>query len=337
MVMHFTVLASGSSGNASVLEADGDAVLLDMGLGPQRLTARLEAAHVSWAQIRAVLLTHTHGDHWRERSLALLYRHSIPLFCHAAHAEALSGNSRVFWRMEAEGLVHVFEPGVEVNMSLPMRCRPFALSHDSPGTCGFRFDGPPDFFGQRDSLAYAADLGCWHADLIPHLCDVDLLALEFNHDVDLERRSGRPRVLVDRVLGRQGHLSNDDAAALAQKVLERSEPGRLRHLVQLHLSRECNRPELAHAAARRGLLDFPHVEIHTALQDCPGPRLRLGGPLRFHHRMRRKPGVRRRRVYHQPCFLGWEETDERPVNRSEMELPASQYLTTARRYGAPVD
>jgi phosphoribosyl 1,2-cyclic phosphodiesterase len=304
MAMHFTVLASGSAGNASLLEVDGAAVLLDAGLGPAQLAARLEAARISWQQIHAVLLTHTHSDHWRERSLALLHHHGIPLFCHPEHADMLTCYSRAFRRLEADGFVRLFEPGAEVDLPIRVRCRPFAVSHDSPGTCGFRFDGVPDFLGQYFSLAYVADLGCWHSGLLHELCDVDVLALEFNHDVDMEKRSRRPRKLIDRVLGDEGHLSNDDALELAREVLSRSEPGRVRHLVQLHLSRECNRPALAYAVARHGLADFPHVEIHTALQDRAAPRLRLGGvrPTRIPARVK----LRRRVASYQPCFPGWE-------------------------------
>ena len=104
------------------------------------------------------------------------------------------------------------------------------------------------------------------------LLDVDVLALEFNHDVALERGSGRSPRLIARVLGDHGHLSNEQAAALVRHVLRLSEPGRLRHLIQMHLSRDCNRPALA----RQAVGDLPeHIEVHTAVQHRPGPRLAI--------------------------------------------------------------
>jgi hypothetical protein len=108
------------------------------------------------------------------------------------------------------------------------------------------------------------------------LTDVDALALEFNHDVDMEWNSGRSPLLIARVLGDHGHLSNDQAAALVREVLDRSRPGRLRHVVQLHLSRDCNDPDLAVRSAR-AILDGADIaiQLHTAAQDAPGPMISL--------------------------------------------------------------
>jgi len=94
--------------------------------------------------------------------------------------------------------------------------------------------------------------------------------------VSLERTSGRPAHLVARVLGDEGHLSNHQAAALLRAVLDRSAPGRLRHLIQLHLSRDCNRPVLAQEAAQRVLREIaPGVAVLTAEQDTPGMTIDL--------------------------------------------------------------
>src|SRR5262245_40155732 len=276
MGMHFTVLASGSSGNASLLETDGFGVLIDAGLGPRQLAERLSDMGRSWRRVHAVLLTHIHGDHWRGRTFAYLARHGIPLYCHCDHVNGLIAESAAFCDLYDRGLVRYYEPGVAIALSPALRLRPFLVSHDGGPTCGFRFDGPKDFFGPGWALAYLADLGTWRSALLDLLCDVDVLALEFNHDVALERRSGRPRSLIARVLSAHGHLSNEQAATLVREVVCRSEPGRLRHLVQMHMSRDCNRPSLARAAVE-ALAGAHGFTVHTARQHRPGPRLRLGG------------------------------------------------------------
>ena len=107
--------------------------------------------------------------------------------------------------------------------------------------------------------------------------------MEFNHDVAMEYASGRSPRLIDRVLGDEGHLSNAQGAGLVRAVLARSEAGRVRHLVQLHLSRECNRPALAREAARTVLDELAvRVEVHTACAGRTGrdaaPRRRAGRP-----------------------------------------------------------
>ena len=138
-------------------------------------------------------------------------------------------------------------------------------------TCGFRFEGT------GWAIAYAADLGCWTPELARQFADVDLLALEFNHDIQMQLASGRHPLLIRRVLGDCGHLSNDQGAALLSEILKISEPGRVRHLVQLHLSRQCNRPQLAEAAAQQVLDRLAiDLQIHTTSQDHAGPSIELG-------------------------------------------------------------
>src|SRR5262249_12616327 len=80
MPMRFTVLASGSGGNARLLQIDGFGLLLDMGLGPRQLAQRFTLVGVSWDDIQAVVLTHTHSDHWRIATMTHLWRRRIPLY-----------------------------------------------------------------------------------------------------------------------------------------------------------------------------------------------------------------------------------------------------------------
>jgi phosphoribosyl 1,2-cyclic phosphodiesterase len=295
MTLQFTVLASGSGGNASLLEAEGFGVLLDFGLGPRQLADRLSQAGSSWQHVHAVVLTHTHSDHWKDSTLKQLLRRRIPLYCHASHAGGLQAYGPSFLPLRDAGLVRFYEAGEEVRLSPGLRCRPLPILHDGGATFGFRFEGSPDLFGHACSLSYAADLGCWTAELAEAMANVELLALEFNHDVDLEAASGRSPYLVARVLGDHGHLSNGQAAALLGEVLRRSPSGRLRYLVQLHLSRECNFPALAAEAARRVLAELaPNVELHTAHQERISPTLHADGSSKSSPR--RRPARQRTRT-----------------------------------------
>lgn len=288
--MRFTVLASGSAGNASLLQADGFGVLIDVGLGPRQLAQRLARVGAGWRHVHAVLLTHTHADHWNDASFRHLDRLGIVLWCHAAHRQALQRASEHFRRLEASRRVCLFEADEVASLSPGLRCRPLHLPHDDEATFGFRLEGPADLFGHPCAVGYAADLGSWSPALARALADVDLLALEFNHDVALEQSSGRSPLLIARVLGNRGHLSNEQAAALLHEVLRHSSSRRLRHLVQLHLSRDCNRPALARQCARLAQADHGFV-LHTSRQDAPLKpiELRPGG------RPSRRPPLRQRR------------------------------------------
>lgn len=279
MPLRFTVLASGSAGNASLIQVDGFSVLLDAGLGPRKLAARLAAVGASWNHIRAVLLTHCHSDHWKEKTLTHMCRRQIPLYCHANHRETLLNYGTGLASLEMRKLVRGYEAGQEFLLAPGLCCRPLPLRHDGGPTFGFRFELSGDLFDRPVALGYAADLGSWDDALARALADVDLLALEFNHDVDLEYASGRSPYLIARILSEEGHLSNVQAGALLRETLRLSTPGRLRQVVQLHLSRDCNRPELAAEAARTVFIDSAHsVHLHTASQDVPGPTFILGDP-----------------------------------------------------------
>ena len=114
-----------------------------------------------------------------------LQRLGIPLYCHAEHHEGLLEYSRAFAALKEKGLVREYEIDVPLPLGAGLRCLPFHLRHDGGLTCGFRFESSVGSSGSIAALAYAADLGSWCPDLAGRLADVDLLALEFNHDVDL--------------------------------------------------------------------------------------------------------------------------------------------------------
>jgi phosphoribosyl 1,2-cyclic phosphodiesterase len=267
--MRFTVLASGSRGNASLLEADGFGLLIDMGLGPRQLARRLHLAGVSWSRVHAVLLSHTHGDHWNARTISHLVGRQIMLFCHHEHARELEAVSPALRELDAQRLLRRYDEGERLALG-GWQCQPLVVQHDSRPTFGFRFERPSDLFAAGSVLVYLSDLGTWDDALAAAIAEADVLALEFNHDVSMQRNSGRPALLIDRVLGEEGHLSNEQAAALLQQTIAGSSPGRLKHVVQLHLSRDCNRPALAALAARQALAARGSAaQVHTAMQDHP--------------------------------------------------------------------
>ena len=304
MGLRFTVLASGSRGNASLVQGERCGVLLDVGLGPRDLRNRLAVVGLDWSVVGAAILTHTHADHWNDRTFAHLRRLRIPLYCHADHHHALLTYSQEFSRMLADDLVRSFEAPAEFTLGETIRCRALPVRHDSGATFGFRFETGVGLFQTPAVLGYAADLGCWNPELAQALADVDVLALEFNHDVDMQYASGRSPMLIRRVLSEHGHLSNAQAAALVAHVMAISTPGRLQHVVQLHLSQDCNRPALAREAASAAI-GVQNIQVHTARQDRPLPSLHVGPPLGGNTRpvrtARRRVAVRER-----PSLPGFE-------------------------------
>lgn len=265
--LEFGTLASGSRGNASLLRSGGAALLIDLGLGPRDAQERLRAVGAGWSEVGAVLLTHTHRDHIGPAALRWLAREGIVLYHHVGHDQAL-GRFTGFRLLQRRGLLRTYDERPFLTPT-GARVEPIALSHDGGPTFGFRVEGHSRLRGPMPSVGYVADTGCWTEAVADALTDVDVLALEFNHDVALQRTSGRPWPLIQRNLGDRGHLSNAQAAELVKAVLERSRPGSVRHLVLLHLSQECNRPELASAAARSALR---HAGRRAAVVAAPQER-----------------------------------------------------------------
>lgn len=269
MTARVAVLGSGSSGNATLLQVAGRGLLIDCGFSPRDLLIRFQSIGLSWSNVNAVLLTHTHGDHWNRYVLEQIRRLKIPLIAHPKHHVALSHCDEYVQLMKA-GLAHNYT-SAPFTLGGLLRVQPIEVHHDSEPTFAFRIGQTlPDC--QTWSYGHASDLGCVSDALRNAFQGVDVLALEFNHDVQLERASKRPRHLVQRVLSDYGHLSNDQAAGALKEWVDAGEPGELQSVIALHLSRDCNRPELAIAAAAAAA---PQSNIYVATQTQATPMITI--------------------------------------------------------------
>lgn len=272
MPVQFAVLASGSKGNSTLVRGRGAGVLIDVGIGPRTLGHRLESVGASWSAVAAMVLTHTHGDHVDSGTFSELARRRVAVYCHESHRAGLAGDSG-FQRLEEAGLVSCYDDRPFLT-GTGLRLEPIPLRHDAGPTFGFRIEVSAERRGRVVSLGYLADTGSWSEPMVETLVDVDALGVEFNHDVAMQKASGRPRLLIARNLGDQGHLSNGQGAELVAAVLARSRPGALRYLVLLHLSQQCNRPGLALEAARSAVRAAGRrVVVHAARQDPAHPNL----------------------------------------------------------------
>jgi phosphoribosyl 1,2-cyclic phosphodiesterase len=289
MGLQFAVLASGSRGNSTLVGDRGAALLIDVGIGPKTLGERLESVGASWSRIAAVALTHTHSDHVDTATFSELARRGIVLHCHDSHRGELAEDAG-FQKLEAAGLIRTYDERPFLTLS-GLRVEPIPLSHDGGPTFGFRLEASTKPRQRPVSIGYLADSGSWTESMVETLADVDVLGVEFNHDVTMQKSSGRPWVLIERNLGDQGHLSNRQGAELVQAVLARSRSGALRHVVLLHLSEQCNHPELALRAAQDALqATAGQVDVHAARQAPAFPNLWIE-PCRGNGRVVELPGT----------------------------------------------
>ena len=272
MPIQFAVLASGSRGNASLIESGQAGLLIDLGLGARELVARLEGVGSGLGRIGAAVLTHTHGDHVQPATLRLLASHKVPFYCHEGQRPTLLERPG-FRELDGAKLVRHYDDRPFLTPT-GLRVEPVELSHDGGPTFGFRVEGRAGRNACPSSVGYLADTGCWTEAIADAMADVDALGVEFNHDVTLTLNSGRSPHLIRRNLGDRGHLSNDQGAGLVAAVLGRSRPGSVRNLVLLHLSDQCNRPRLALGVAREAVKESGRrVVVHAARQEHAYPNL----------------------------------------------------------------
>jgi phosphoribosyl 1,2-cyclic phosphodiesterase len=229
-VLRFCSLGSGSSGNATLVEARSGTtscrVLVDCGFTQRELKARLARAGLAPSDIDAIFVTHEHGDHIG-CAVGLARRHGIALWM-----------SRGTWRAIGEPdlgeLLHFARDSEAIAVG-DLLLAPYTVPHDAQEPLQLTFsDGSL-------RLGVLTDAGSITAHLIEQLQRCDALLLECNHDRAMLAASRYPASLRSRIGGRFGHLSNDMAAQILASCLH----GGLRHVVAAHLSLENNRPELA--------------------------------------------------------------------------------------------
>jgi phosphoribosyl 1,2-cyclic phosphodiesterase len=272
MAVQFAVLASGSRGNATLVRSGGTGLLVDLGIGPRALSERLESVGARWDHVASALLTHTHGDHVDNNTLHGMARRGVSLYCHEGHREGL-GRLTGFQAMVEAGLVRYYDERPFLTPS-GVGVEPLTLRHDGGPTFGFRIEAKPDRHSRPVAIGYMADTGSWSPGMADLLADVDLLGVEFNHDVEMQRRSRRSPHLIARNLGDSGHLSNAQGAEFVAAVLGRSSRCMMRHLVLLHLSQQCNTPSLALRTARAAVRGAGRrVTVHAAQQAPAHPNL----------------------------------------------------------------
>src|SRR5260221_13892088 len=149
MPARFCVLASGGAGNCAFVQTDGFGLLIDAGIGPRFIASRLASIGATWRDVHAVVLTHTHSDHWKELTFAHLLQQRVPFYCSPGHHGSLSQVNGSFDLLVADGLVRPISNGETLELPAGVTVRPIPIPHDSHPTFGFRIDGPPGLFGPQ--------------------------------------------------------------------------------------------------------------------------------------------------------------------------------------------
>ncbi len=248
-LLHLFVLASGSKGNAAVIQGPDGSILVDCGISWRELGRRADAVGCDLTRVQAVFVTHEHSDH--VRGLTTLHkRMEAPLVATAGTA----GGSSVTLDLPFDLVDH------DQSLDLAgMHVELFPTSHDVADPFGLRVSVIDEYGEVQDALGWCTDTGYLTADALGRLRGVRILGLEANHDVNMLAHGPYPAFLKARVGGDHGHLSNDQAAdALGHLVGEDTET-----VVALHISQKNNTP----GACVRTLADAVGAQVVDELSD----------------------------------------------------------------------
>ena len=250
----FRALASGSSGNAFLLQTDRTRLLFEAGLRLPRLRQLLANEGVQPERLSAILVSHEHTDHClAAKEMAASY--DIPICSNAAVLRATGTRE-----LKQATVIEIDQPTLFGDVEVTC----FPVSHDAVRPVGFLIRAA------RRTIAIATDLGEPTPELLEAVAQADLVVLEANHDLQMLKRGRYPYHLQRRVSGPKGHLSNDQAASILTKHVK----GEAVDVWLAHLSRENNTPGLATKTVKRALRDvgLESVALGVASRDRPSLR-----------------------------------------------------------------
>ncbi len=240
MGMTFCPLYSGSSGNCTYVSDGKTGILIDAGLSGKQIMDALNIIGVLPETLSGIVVTHEHSDHVKGAGI-LSRRFHLPIY---ANEGTWRGMARLVGAVPPQ-LCRVFETTQDFYIS-GLAIHPFAIPHDANEPVGFRV-----YAGAR-SIATATDMGYVRKDVLETLRGTDMVLFESNHDPDMLLRNPHySSALKQRILGRNGHLSNETCGRGICELVSRD----VRHVVLGHLSGENNTPELAMNTSLRIVAD----------------------------------------------------------------------------------
>ena len=257
--MRFSVLASGSGGNACYVETAQAKILIDAGLSCRETIRRLDILGVKSSHLDALVITHEHMDHIKGAG-PISRRFDIPVYI-----------NRPTFRRGLRTLGNISRP-VHVNTGQAIAIKDilvetFTKCHDAADPMGLIISSN----GSR--LGLITDLGRSTRLVEERLKDCKALIIEFNHDNEMLEQGPYPLHLKRRIKGPEGHLSNSQAGELLKIISHRD----LDQIVLAHISKINNLPEKALHEAEEVLsgCKADNVNILVSHQDHPMPLVEI--------------------------------------------------------------
>lgn len=260
MCISFCSFSSGSSGNSYLVKTESTAILIDAGISGKKIFEGLAESETLFENVKGLMITHEHIDHVKSLSVVTKKLPNINAYANENTWTMLESKVETQKRK-------TFVTGEKFTVG-DIEVKSFNISHDAIEPVGF------SFYCGLNQISIVTDTGHITEEIFKEIITADILILESNHDVNMLKMCRYPWNVKQRILGKMGHLSNEDAGSLLCRIL--GENNKKRHVLLAHLSKENNFPEMALQTIKNLLLeeDFyvgENVNIEMIMKDKISP------------------------------------------------------------------
>lgn len=255
--MFFCSLFSSSSGNSFLIKLREKVYLIDIGKPPARISKSLEKFEIKYENVSGIIVTHLHQDHFHLSNVKELLKTNTKLYLHSSHIPYLLSKRKNFKKIIDLDKVVLFENCKKIYLSDDFFMYPIAVPHDTvlQGlTFGFLMYIKINEKKWK-KISFFSDLGFMPVKYLRYICNSHILALEHNYEPYMLWNSNRTEELKRRISSDYGHLSNYNANQIVNYVIKNSQilP---QTLFLIHLSQECNKPQLPYNLTYKTLTKF---------------------------------------------------------------------------------
>ncbi|AQY52125.1 metallo-beta-lactamase [Listeria weihenstephanensis FSL R9-0317] len=258
--LRFSILASGSSGNATLIETADQTILVDCGLSGKKIENLFSEVGRSMTDVDAILVTHEHVDHIKGLGV-LARRYEVPIY---ANAKTWMAMEPLIGEVNSD---QKFQFDMETVKSFgSLQVESFGVSHDAAEPMFYIFHSGKKKFVMITDTGYVSDR------MKGHIANADAYLFESNHDVEMLRMGRYPWNVKRRILGDEGHVSNEDAGIAMSEVIGDA----TKRIYLGHLSKDNNMKDLARMAvsqtlAGEGIIVGEQIELFDTDPELPTP------------------------------------------------------------------
>ncbi|WP_047980154.1 MBL fold metallo-hydrolase [Ornithinibacillus contaminans] len=261
MTLRFSVLASGSTGNAFYIESEKEKLLVDAGLSGKQMDKLFQEVNVAPEELSGILVTHEHSDHIKGLGI-VARKYNLPIYANEKTWKAMEGSigklsldQKFIFNME------------EVKTFGDIDVESFGVSHDA---------AEPMFYTFRNNgkkVALVTDLGYVSERIKKTIESADAYIFEANHDVGMLRMGHYPWSVKRRILGDSGHVSNEDCGLALTDVIDNN----TKRIYLAHLSKDNNMKDLARMSVNQVLQERGiTVDLHDTDPGVPTVMYEVG-------------------------------------------------------------